>query len=88
MADGFIELSKAKLETPAGINELNRMLRQLYELVSGDGKNTKLYYGYGSPEGVVVASMGSIYLNKSGGANTSIYTKESGTETATGWIAK
>jgi hypothetical protein len=88
MADGFIELSKEQLETTVGINELNRMLRQLYELVSGDGKNTKIYYGYGSPEGEVVASIGAIYMRKDGGVNTSVYVKESGTETATGWIAK
>ena len=88
MADGYIELSKEKLETPAGITELNRMLRQLYELVSGDGKNTKIYYGYGSPEGVVVASVGSIYMRKDGGAGTSIYIKEVGVDTATNWVAK
>lgn len=88
MADGFVDLSKEKLDTPAGINELNRMLRQLFELVAGDGKNVKVFYGYGSPENVVVASPGSIYMNKSGGANVSIYIKESGAETATGWIAK
>jgi len=86
MADGYIELSKEKLETPAGINELNRMLRQLYELISGDSKTTKIYYGYGSPEGVVVANVGSIYMRKDGGTATSMYIKESGTG-ATGWVA-
>ncbi len=87
MADGYIELSKEKLDTPAGMGELNRMLRELYELVSGDGKDTKIYYGYGSPEGEIVASIGSVYMRKDGAANTSIYIKESGTG-ATGWTAK
>ena len=47
----------------------------------------KIYGGYGSPEGEVVAQKGSIYLRKDGGANTSIYIKETGVE-KTGWIAK
>jgi hypothetical protein len=34
--------------------------------------------GVGSPEGSVVAGAGSLYLNLSGGVNTSLYTKESG----------
>lgn len=40
MADGFIELSKEKLETPFGINELNTMLRTLFELSPQKGNWT------------------------------------------------
>ena len=47
-----------------------------------------LFYGAGSPEGAVVAPLGAIYLNTSGGANTSIYVKETGSYTNTGWVAK
>ena len=43
--------------------------------------------GSGSPEGVVTANPGSLYLNLSGGANTSLYVKESGTSN-TGWAGK
>lgn len=43
--------------------------------------------GFGSPEGVVTASSGSTYRNKSGGAGTTFYVKESGTGN-TGWVAK
>lgn len=43
--------------------------------------------GAGSPEGAVVASPGALYLNSSGGAGTTLYKKESGTNTNTGWIA-
>jgi hypothetical protein len=43
--------------------------------------------GTGSPEGVITAGVGSIYLRADGGANTSIYVKESGTGN-TGWVAK
>jgi hypothetical protein len=46
--------------------------------------------GKGTPLNVISAPLGSLYLNQSGGANTSIYVKE--TETLkgdkTGWTAK
>ncbi len=48
---------------------------------------TVLLEGTGSPEGAQTASPGSMYLNRSGGANTSLYVKESGTGN-TGWVAK
>jgi len=43
--------------------------------------------GSGSPEGVVTAPVGSLYTRTNGGANTTLYVKESGTGN-TGWIAK
>lgn len=43
--------------------------------------------GAGSPEGVLAAPQGSIYMRTDGGANTSFYVKESGTGN-TGWAAK
>lgn len=54
------------------------------ELASGGPTVTT---GAGSPETVVTAPPGSVYLNTSGGAGTTLYIKESGTA-ATGWIAK
>lgn len=44
--------------------------------------------GYGSPVGAVVGSIGDMYLRKDGGAGTSLYIKESGTNTTGGWTAK
>lgn len=46
-----------------------------------------LYSGTGSPETVVTAGVGSLYLRTDGGAGTTLYVKESGTGN-TGWIAK
>lgn len=46
-----------------------------------------IYSGAGSPEGVVTASVGSIYGRTDGGAGTTLYVKESGTG-STGWVAK
>lgn len=50
-------------------------------------KSTKVLTGSGSPETVVTAPVGSIYLRTDGGASTSFYVKESGSGN-TGWIAK
>lgn len=44
--------------------------------------------GTGSPEAAVAAQIGSLYLRQDGGANTTLYVKESGAGTNTGWIAK
>lgn len=43
--------------------------------------------GTGTPEGAVTAPVGSLYLRTDGGANTTLYVKESGAGN-TGWIAK
>lgn len=43
--------------------------------------------GTGSPEGVVTAPVGSLYSRTDGGADTTLYVKESGTGN-TGWSAK
>lgn len=44
--------------------------------------------GEGDPEGVVEAAVGSIYQRTDGGAGSSLYVKESGGSTSTGWAAK
>ena len=86
MADGYIELTKDSIITHDGATELSRMLRFLYDNVAGDGDTVRVYRGYGSPLNVVSAGIGSLYMNLSGGAGTTIYEKESGTD-ASGWVA-
>jgi hypothetical protein len=54
--------------------------------VSVSGTVAGIYSGSGSPEGVVTAEPGSIYLNTAGGTDTSLYTKGSGSSN-TGWVA-
>ena len=49
--------------------------------------NSGVYAGSGSPEGVLTAAIGSIYLRSDGGAGTSLYVKETGTGN-TGWVGK
>lgn len=66
--------------------------------MAGDGtpyQNTFTYaitshnvkIGHGSPEGIVTASPGVLYLNQNGGANTTLYVKQAGAGN-TGWVAK
>jgi len=43
--------------------------------------------GVGSPEAVLAATVGSMYTRTDGGANTTLYIKETGTGN-TGWVAK
>jgi hypothetical protein len=47
-----------------------------------------VYHGTGSPEGVVTADIGSLYLNASGGAATTLYVKTANNGSAVGWTAK
>lgn len=47
----------------------------------------RVRYGSGTPEAAVTAPVGTLYLRSNGGANTTLYVKESGTGN-TGWIAK
>jgi hypothetical protein len=62
------------------------MIRFLYENVAGDGETVRVYRGYGTPLNVVSAGIGSLYMRLDGGAGTTIYEKESGTD-ASGWVA-
>jgi hypothetical protein len=52
-----------------------------------NGVNALVLSGKGSPLNVVTANIGTMYLRSDGGANTTFYVKESGTD-ATGWVAK
>ena len=47
----------------------------------------RIQTGSGSPAGAVSAPVGSLYLRTDGGANTTLYIKESGTGSL-GWVAK
>lgn len=48
----------------------------------------KMSAGNGTPEGAVVGSIGDLFLRRDGGAATTLYVKESGAATNTGWIPK
>lgn len=44
--------------------------------------------GTGTPEAAVTGSVGDLFLRTDGGAGTTLYVKESGAGTNTGWVAK
>lgn len=48
----------------------------------------RVKFGTGSPEGLVVADRGTIYMRTDGGIGTTMYSKEAGDGLATGWEAK
>jgi hypothetical protein len=61
--------------------------RQFFRVYSDGTLFGQVTAGAGTPEGVVTAPPGTLYLNTTGGANVSMYIKESGAGN-TGWVAK
>ena len=57
---------------------------RLIQLLTG---GNVIRYGTGTPEAVVTAPIGTLYINRAGGAATTLYVKTSGTGN-TGWTAK
>lgn len=57
-------------------------------LPAGVTAGGRMLRGTGTPEGAVTGSPGDLYVNLSGGAATTLYVKETGAETDTGWAAK
>jgi hypothetical protein len=56
---------------------------------AGDtGVGRTIYTGAGNPNGSQVGNPGDLYLNASGGSGTTLYVKETGTGTNTGWVGK
>jgi hypothetical protein len=47
----------------------------------------RVYSGTGDPEGVLTATVGTMYLRTDGGVGTTLYIKETGSGN-TGWVAK
>lgn len=59
-----------------------------YDYVIIEALDTNSFiFGTGSPESVYTAPVGAMYRRTNGGANTTLYVKESGTGN-TGWVAK
>lgn len=70
---------KAPLTLPKTDREFQSWLQAAHDL--------RVKFGTGSPEGVVVADRGNLYLRTDGGASTTLYVKEAGDGLATGWAA-
>lgn len=73
--------------------ELRRTIEQAFQQVGNAVQNVTftngltVVTGEGSPEGVVTARVGSLYLRSDGGAGTSMYVKETGSD-ENGWVGK
>lgn len=55
--------------------------------ISGGSGTATISAGTGTPEGVVTAEVGSLFMRTDGGVSTTLYVKESGIGN-TGWVAK
>ncbi len=64
----------------------NQQITAIQSLTHNSG--AKWSSGTGSPNGAVVGSPGDLYTNISGGSSTTLYVKESGAATNTGWVGK
>jgi len=62
-------------------------LNSTVKKITLNGGEAQIITGSGSPNGVVTAAPGCIYLNYAGGAGTTLYVKESGAGN-TGWVGK
>lgn len=62
-----------------------RLIQLLQDIISF---SPRTIYGTGSPEGAREGNIGDSYINTNGGAGTTLYVKESGNGTNTGWAAK
>lgn len=71
---------KAPVTFPKTDREFQKWCRESYDL--------RVKFGEGSPNGVVVADRGVMYLRTDGGVGTTLYVKEAGDGLATGWTAK
>lgn len=58
----------------------------VYQIVLGNGITVSA--GTGTPNGVVSGNPADVYFSFSGGAGTTFFVKESGTNTNTGWQGK
>lgn len=72
------DLERALLESSVALNAALDRLDALEALIQT---------GAGSPEGVVTADVGTLYLRTDGGPGTTLYSKESGSGSS-GWEPK
>lgn len=52
-----------------------------------DKISRRVFSGVGSPEGVVRAAPGALFMREDGAAGSSLYVKQTAATVATGWLA-
>lgn len=81
-----LRLNEVAVPTISSVSTLSYKTLDTPKILGGSGTAT-ISAGTGSPESVVTATVGSLYMRTDGGAATTLYVKESGTGN-TGWAAK
>ena len=84
---------RVTLDTPVTGSETIKLSRLACYTAQADrvsGKNIggRMFRGTGDPNSVIFGTVGDLYTRTDGGANTTLYVKESGANTNTGWAAK
>ncbi len=64
-----------------------RLQQNLDALAAGSSLGFVVFTGSGSPNGAITASPPALYLNRAGGAGSTLWVKESGSGN-TGWAGK
>jgi hypothetical protein len=82
-------LNRGGMEAPSdGVVRFINQANNGFTRVELGTANLGISRGTGSPEGIVTALVGSLYLRTDGGAATTLYVKESSPTPSTGWVAK
>lgn len=66
--------------------DMPKALIQLLREIIGTAPHTAYYAG--DPNGNVAGNIGDLCINPGGGASTTLWVKESGNGTNTGWVGK
>ncbi|AOY88662.1 hypothetical protein BKP64_11030 [Marinobacter salinus] len=82
------EAKPENVTTLFSVTVANAALWDVEKTEGGSAFDRNIIYGSGSPEGVVAAALGRVYVDTDGGAGTTLYVKESVNLGSTGWVAK
>jgi hypothetical protein len=85
-ASSFILFRNASLSTDLFKVDWNGNIATFGSLRLGGATQSSLFSGTGAP--TYAANVGSLYLRLDGGAGSTLYIKESGNGTSSGWVAK
>ena len=84
-AGGYVQLGSTSTNLPTGT--ATRIQARERIRFSVNSLLRDIIVGTGSPQGVVSAQAGSLYLDANGGSGSTLYVKEVGGGTS-GWVAK
>ncbi len=81
--------TRSQITSPSdGVIRLSNDAQNGFTRLELGAANLGISRGTGSPEGVVTALVGSLYLRTDGGLLTTLYVKESSPTPSTGWVGK